>query len=435
MDFIYKFMFMSQKTDKPPKLIMKAPQTVVHIKHTISLRQYKLWLILLQKFRDIYLLGDEIDEKGFFVISKKDIQKYIGYEPVKEELKSDFEKLRREPIIINYLEKDGTPTMHGMGFISEWKISSKTVRFRIPSFLEDVMKGLDQPQAIFQLINWDIFNQFSGKYEAIIYKLCRDYIGIKRTPYMSIKEFREYIGIKESEYKEFRRLNELIISTPCKKINESEFSDVLIFPEFKREGRKILGIYFKVEPKYQTSIPFIEFESSPAFRFSKITIESTLKTEYLALRAPEEISLCIERANEYAESQEKQNRTVNYGAIYRKAISEGWHTNFAEKKAQKEELASKAAEEEKIKQQEAAIEKDEKEKEALYKKVIKEKTTKGLAVFETFSEQQKQILRQEFAQTLPDMTRKIFETRGEKTPMHRYSFVLFLEEKGLNIGS
>lgn len=430
MDFIYKFNFMDEKINKTPQRVLKAPQTVVHIKHTISLKQYKLWLILLQKFRDIYLVGNEIDDKGFFVISKKDIQGYIGYEPVKEELKSDLEKLRKEPIVINYLEKDGTPTMHGMGFISEWKISSKTIRFRIPSFLEDVMKGLDQPRAIFQLINWDIFNQFSGKYEAIIYKLCRDYIGIKRTPYMSIQEFKSYMGIHDNEYKEFRRLNELIISTPCKKINESEFSDILINPEFRREGRKVLGLYFKVESKNQITIPFTEFEPNPAFQFSKVTVEATLQTEYLALRAPEEISLCIERANEYAEQQEKQNKSVNYGAIYRKAIVEGWHVGYAESKKQKIALEEKAKAQNTKNLQLVAAKKEEEEKEAQKNKEAKEKILKALAEFSNFPEEKKQEIRNAFVQTLPDVLRKAFEDRKEGSPMLRYKFVFFLEENG-----
>jgi len=85
---------------------IKAPQAIVHVKHSITLRQYKLWVILLNKFRDCYEINEEKDEKGFFKISKKEIREYIGYEPVKDELKVDFEGLRKEPIIINYLEKD-----------------------------------------------------------------------------------------------------------------------------------------------------------------------------------------------------------------------------------------------------------------------------------------------------------------------------------------
>lgn len=399
---------------------IKAPQAIVHVKHSITLRQYKLWVILLKKFRDCYETEDEKDENGFLKISKEEIREYLGYEPVKDELKIDFEGLRKEPIIINYLEKDGTPVMHGMGFISEWKISSKTVRFRIPSFLEEVMRGLDEPKAIFQLLNWQIFNHFSGKYEAIIYKLCRDYIGVKRTPYMTIQEFRDYIGIKPKEYSEFMRLNQFVISGPCKKINQSDISDIEVNPEFKREGRKVLGLYFKVSSKSQTTIPFTDYEPNPAFQFSKITIEPIVQNEYLKIRTSEEISLCIERANEYAEEQTKKGKPVNYGGVYRTAITEGWHIQYAEKKIKKITLEEK--------QRKEKLELDEQKKHELNeKKAIKEKIEQAFNKFDQFPQEKKQQLRNIFAESLPEITRKIFIRDGERSPMHRYNFALFID--------
>ena len=177
---------------------VKAPQSVVHIKHSITLRQYKIWLVILQKYRECYESGGVCDENGFFNFPKSDIDKILEYEIKKDVLKEELEKIRREPIVINYLEKDNTAVAHGMGFISEWKVSSKTVKFKIPSFLEGVMKGLDNPLAMFQLLNWQIFNHFSGKYEAVIYKLCKDYVGVKNTPYMTVETFREYMGLKKT---------------------------------------------------------------------------------------------------------------------------------------------------------------------------------------------------------------------------------------------
>jgi plasmid replication initiation protein len=108
---------------------------------------------------------------------------------------------------------------------------------------------------MFSLINLEIFNHFTGKYEAIIYKLCKDYIGISRTPNMTLKQFREYMGIRVSEYAEFKKLNARVISEPVHKINQSEVSDILVFPEFQREGRKVVGLYFRTQYKLQTSLP------------------------------------------------------------------------------------------------------------------------------------------------------------------------------------
>lgn len=400
---------------------VKAPQSIVHIKHSITLRQYKVWLIILQKYREIYEQGMNVDEDGLYSFPKSELDKLLGYEMKKDVLKSEFENIRREPIIINYLEKDKTPVTHGMGFVSEWKVSSKTIRFKIPSFLENVMKGLDQPRAMFQLINWEIFNHFSGKYEAIIYKLCRDYIGAKNTPYMTIQEFREYMGLKDGEHEEFKNLSRRVIEGPVKKINDSDISDINVETNYKTSGRKVLGLYFSVSKKNQTSIPFPELEQNPAFRFAKVHIEAFTQAEYLTLRSPQEVELCIERANEYGEGEAVKGKEPNYGAIYRKAITEGWHTSYADKKAKKEAVEAKKRKE------------VEQEQEAAQKKAAEAAKTDSwlrdtLAAFAALPEERKTELRGIYASGLADITRKSFDKQAENAPMHRMKFAKFAEQ-------
>lgn len=400
---------------------VKAPQAVVHIKHSITLRQYKVWLVILQKYREIYEQETELDEDGLYSFSKSELDDLLGYEIKKDVLKSEFESIRREPIIINYLEKDKTPVTHGMGFISEWKVSSKTIRFKLPSFLENVMKGLDQPKAMFQILNWQIFNHFSGKYEAIIYKLCRDYVGAKNTPYMTIEEFREYMGLKMNEYAEFKIMNQHVIKKPVENINSSEVSDISIKVQWRNEGRKTLGLYFVVSKKHQTSIPFPELEQNPAFQFAKVHIEASMQMEYLALRKPEEIELCIERANEYGEGEAAKGKEPNYGAIYRKAINEGWHTSYADKKAKKEAVEAKKRKE------------IEQEKDAAQKKAAEAAKTDSwlrdtLAAFAALPEERKTELRGIYASGLADITRKSFDKQAENAPMHRMKFAKFAEQ-------
>jgi hypothetical protein len=133
---------------------LKTPQSVIHIKHRISLRQYKYWLLSLDTYREAYKKNVEPDAKNFYRFPIGKLTEYLGYEPVKEELRADFEALRKEPIIINVFSKDGKPAQRGMGFISEWEITSKTIGFKLPSFLEEVMRGLDEPRNIFQIVNW-----------------------------------------------------------------------------------------------------------------------------------------------------------------------------------------------------------------------------------------------------------------------------------------
>ena len=341
----------TRKTIAPTKnstltaLELKTPQCIIHIKHRITIRQYKYWILLLLEMREQMMAEIRPDEEGFYSVRKDKISELIGYEQNKKELWDDLLALKNETIAFNSLNKDGEREKYGAGFISEWKITNSVIRFKFPSFLEKVMMGLKEPKVIFQMLNWNIFNSFSGKYEAIIYKLCKDYIGVGRTPNICVTEFRDYIGVRSGEYTQFKELNKWVITRSVKAINESEISDILVFPELKKEGRNVVGLYFRAEYKKQekevVKIPFFEPDEKSPFRFAKAPISPGIQAEYLETRTGDEIMLCIERANEYGEQQEKAGKPVKYGAIYRKAISEGWHEEKARQKEKEAEAATK----------------------------------------------------------------------------------------------
>lgn len=402
---------------RPPTL--KTPQSIVHIKHKITLRQYKYWVLLLQELRAKFEANELPDEDGFFSVSVDQIAEKIGYTPVKTELKSDLSAIRKEPICFNALAKDGQPEYYEAGFISEFKITTKRIRFKFPSFLERVMRGLDEPKAMFALLNWGIFNHFTGKYEAIIYKLCKDYLNSpwKRTPDMTLQEFREYMGLKDGEYSEFTRLGQRVIYEPIKRINESDVSDILVTPELYREGRRVTGLYFKVEHKKQTSLQFPDLEDS-IFRFAKVPIPPQLQEKYLSIRPSEEIALCIERANEYGEGQEKAGKTVNYGGLYRKAINEGWHEQQANKKdAEAKRKESRKAEElAKQKQREMEEEKQ---------KTDKDKKAISWDAFNALSEKEKEMVAEEFKAQATTFDLGLYKKKGyDCTP-----FRIFIKNK------
>lgn len=327
------------RAKSPDSVALKTPQEITHIKHKISLQQYKYWVLLLQEQKTQFDAGAVPDEDGFYSMRMDDLTDLIGYTPKKSEIWNDLNALKNETIAFNALGKDGMTEKYGAGFISEWKVSNSFIRFKFPSFLEKVMRGLEAPKAMFTLLNWEIFNHFTGKYEAIIYKLCKDYIGVNRTPEITIEKFREYVGIKPDEYKEFMRLNEKVIKEPVKRINESEVSDIRVFPEFIKNGRSVVSLYFRVEHKKQTVMQFADLDTESAFRFAKEPIKPALQAKYMAMRSQPELLLCIERANEYGAKKEKETgKPVNYGGLYRTAISEGWHVDQAAKKEKAEKI-------------------------------------------------------------------------------------------------
>lgn len=332
--------------------IVRTDQSFVHIKHNITIRQYKFWHLIIKSFGEQLENGVEPDSNGFFYQSIKDISDFIGYEIVRSELKNDLEGLRVAPIVVNYLEKDGLPAEHFMGFISEYKVLSKRVGFRLPSVIENIVRNKEQNQQMFLLLNWDIFNSFSGKYEAIIYKLCRDYVGIGRTPNFTLEKYREYMGVEETEYKEFKELNRWVIKKPVAELNKSELCDIEIDVEFEKKGRSVVGLYFKIKYARQNLLKLPLTLDDSAFKDTLINIPVLDQRKYLDQFDSKEIYASISRANAYIEDLKSKDKEVKIGAIYHKAISERWGLIQLE-----EDMLIEREKEEKLKKQNLAKQK------------------------------------------------------------------------------
>ncbi|MDK9702386.1 MAG: replication initiation protein [Sulfuritalea sp.] len=327
---------LTKQKSLPPSI--KTPQELVHIKHKISLRQYKYWILALRAYRENYEASKGPDDSGFHRISLANVKELIGYEPVRAELRSDFEALRKEPIIYNVLSKDGKTAQRGSGFISEWEVSANWIGFKLPGFLVDCIERLDLKNAMFQALNWSVFDSFSGKYEAILYKLCKDYVGVQRTPYMAIATFRDYMGLNDSEYAEFKDLNKFVISGPVKKINASRLADITIAANFKKESRRVVGVQFDVKLRHQA---VMGFGDDPVFSMARVTISMAQQKKYLSEKTQEEIALAIERANAYADEQEQSGKPVSLGALYHTAITQGWGLEYKSKLAREEKKRAK----------------------------------------------------------------------------------------------
>lgn len=190
-------------------------------------------------------------------------------------------------IILNYLEKDGRPVIHGMGYISEWKINNGKVFYNISdTILNELL--LKSGRSMFLLMDWSVFNSLPGKYCGILYKLCKDYAGIGKTPYFTVQEFRHYLGLDDKEYEEFRALKAKIIKPAIEHINNSENVDIKIIPQLKRENRRVVGLHFDIE--YKTNIEknnqnMADEDIETAFSESKIEPLATL-IKFLETKTP-----------------------------------------------------------------------------------------------------------------------------------------------------
>ena len=164
------------------------------------------------------------------------------------------------------------------------------------------------------------------------------------------------ILLLEDQYPSIKDFKKRVLDVALSQINE--FSDLTADYTQRKAGRVVTHLIFtfsqktpaKQESKQETTVaqpakqPVLEADVKSPFRLAKAPISLKTQAEYLQLRTGEEIELCIERANEYGGEQEKAGKPVRYGALYRKAITEGWHEEKARQKAQQaEDTARKEA--------------------------------------------------------------------------------------------
>lgn len=412
-----------QETKKAKDL--KTPQSLIHLDHTMTLVQYKYWVLFLHDVKRQILQGVEPDEKGYYYISMKEVNALMGLSATQRKsiIFDDLKALKNITVSYNVLEKDGTKAKIGHGLIYDWYVSNNRIGYILPKTFVDTMLQMDtDKKSIFHLLNWQIFNSFSGKYEAIIYKLCKDYMGVGITHKFTIDEFRKYLGLGKNEYTEFKILNHWTIQKPIKIINESEISDITISVKFEKQGRKVVGVQFLVEPK-QKALPFNENNPHIAFTGAKIPLSTEQQQAYLEKYNNEQIEAIIERANEYAQKLTDDGKKVNFGAVYNKAFGEGWGLETLEAKKRAEaEAEAKRLEAKAQKEAERKAKAEVKAKE----KAEKERTDKAIKIFESLPADEQEKILDELEKLTPPFMKKYFSERrknGEKpykTPPYNF---------------
>lgn len=371
--------------------LLKTPQSLIHIRHEMTLIQYKYWLLILHYAMQVE--AQEIETKEtvigkMYSIPFGYLANYIGYYPDARKLKDDLEALRKYNLIYNLMQKDKQDIMnlseqiqsedngvvYYSGLIGVYGVVKNAIHVEVPSILINLMKTMlkkENSNNIFQILNWDIYNKFPSKYTSIIYKMCRDYLGIGFVKSQSIEEFRNYIGLNEKDYPEFKLLNHHIIKTSIREINESDFSDIIVGVDYIRSGRFVTHLRFKVMKKETNNIPvkIAELPSPSANLDIKDDKELTevallvrdnalspsVLKKHIAKFGFAYVQATLIRANRRADENRTKNpnEPMNYGA---------WYTNAFKNNFGGEELEEQLLKEQQLKKQRELDEKKAKAK-------------------------------------------------------------------------
>lgn len=326
-------------TEAQPVTEFKIPQQCAHIRHRISLLQYKYWVLMLRAYREQYEAGKRFESGELCYLSMKDLSRSLGYKPRSSVLAKDIERIRKEELHFNVLEKDGCKAGRGWCFVSEWHVSSNRLGVVFPPGVRRAVEDLDKGDSIYHMLDWNAFNSFSRKFDAVIYKLCKDYVGAGRSPSFSLEQYRDYLGIHPCGYNDPSEFKRRCVVDPMKRINESEFSDIRIEAKFEIMNGHLVSIRFNVMPKVRE-----EPIDSPAFRFAKVEIPSGTQRKFLSKRSPESIERSILMANMYLDEMSQIGKDVDCLAAYANAIIDDWGIDYEARLAKKAKKEAKASE-------------------------------------------------------------------------------------------
>lgn len=305
------------------KPLYKTPQSLVHIQHNISILQYKYWWLMLKSFTECPVSDDML------YISMSELSNYLGYTPNKSELRDCLEALRIQPIIFNFLNKDGQKEIRGSGFISEWSVTSRRIGFILPKHIKEALIGNENIKQMFLLMSWEDFHSFTGKYEAIIFKLCLDYSGVGSTPYFEMQALRNYLGLTDKEYASASDFFRFCVDKPIEKINKNKIININVKAEYTFKGRSKAGVKFLVEYRKKESFisnhqtNFADIANS-VFINSRHKFTTDEQYHILETYTLDDIDDIIVSANAYIDKLIGLDKKVNVKKIYEKAFKEKW---------------------------------------------------------------------------------------------------------------
>ncbi len=239
------------------------------------------------------------------------------------------------------------------------------------------------------------------------------------------EELRGSIGIETAEYALFADFRRYVIEIAVREINASSNLEI-VQVDYPKTGRKITHIVFHCEPARQTRL---NVDEPPP------VLEAVEQSREIPEDVRDLVAMGIDEGTAYKWRKKYGVKRLTRNLAYTRAMQKAGKirdslTGFLAR-AIADNLGSAWEEEHKEKQErhkaneeaQATKEAEERQKSEAQRAWIES----TLARFATQSDDRKTELRQAYATTLSDITRKSFDKDHEHAPMHRMKFAKFFE--------
>jgi plasmid replication initiation protein len=228
----------NENTKKNNDQELKKHVSVIHCSNSLSLLQRKISNILL--FHAYPVLQKQEEYK----ISVQELCNYLEYrgrnhDVIKQALKMLVSTVLEWNVIGDNTEEDWTASSI---------LASVNMHRAVCSYsYSPRMKKLLYSPTMYGKINLSIQSSFTSGYGLALYENCVRYRNLRRTKVFSLDTFRKIMGLSDEKYLAFRDLKKRVIGKAVEEVNI--FSDLIVEPNIKRVGQKVVSIYFDVSEK------------------------------------------------------------------------------------------------------------------------------------------------------------------------------------------
>jgi len=301
--------------------------------------------------------------------------------------------------------------------------SDGRIYFEIPELTKKML--MDEEKVA--LINMQIHADFESLYAYILYEHCLLYVVDGQTPIWSIETWKEFLEIDEDQttYHEFKFFNNKVIKFAVNEVNK--IGDIIVEPNYHKNGRVITHISFNVEKKPQAMLNFHSINEA-------LELEQRIVDYGVAEKVAHKLVHEFDRERiignlEYVDKQFSLGKVSDPAAFLVKAITDDYRPKDSplvkKVKDQKEAEAAKKA---------AAI-KEIAEVSAKRSSAFTEETERAQSFYDNLNEDEKTDLLESFRHHLAGTNSLIFnqyKSSGLKTKTAKTALITFVKDNYLN---
>lgn len=347
---------------------LKKHSSAIHTNGKLSLLERKLSNVLLYNAYDD-LLTQRVHSINIYALAE--VSGFNSHNV--EVLKDAIRNLASVKIEWDIRNEDGSTKWGISTLLSSVEIEKGMCSYEYSRALSEKFASPE----LYGIINLEIQKTFTSSYTLTIYEICSRYKGILRnretayTPWYSLEEFKKFLGIEDSEYYSiFKELNRKIIKPSVREISGSLKkyigTDIVIVPEFKRIGRTVADIRFKITSNKQIPLALEnrEYEAIRKTEHYSQLVEFGMSDKgaihVIKTTAPEQLTRNIEATQQAVQAG---SITSSVTGFLSQAIKDDYKPKVTKTEKQKEEEKRKKqlALEQKVKEaQQAELEKQRK---------------------------------------------------------------------------